>query len=280
MEKYFLRQIKGGLLIGLLALGCGSFHGQLYQQQLLKPKLYPAVWPGEFLNKLSMGYRNILADVAFLKGFARQLRNEKDWEYFYQACQQSTTIDPRFTYPYETGGILLAWEAHRYDLSNALLEKGMQNLPENYLFPLWRAFNAYYFLADYASASDYYNRAWELCPYPATKTMLKSMAIRFTAAQGKPEEAWKLLFEFAEQTQDKALKEQLQKGLKHYMNQIFLLALNSKLHLFYDIHKQIPESVDELIKAQLLNQLPEDPWGYPYRYNKNKFAFENSHDTH
>ena len=84
--------------------------------------------PGEYLKPILLGYQNIAADVLWLRMIqvlGERKVSAQDYEWLYHALDVITTLDPQYTYAYQIGGIVLAELAHRVDLSDQILQKGV-----------------------------------------------------------------------------------------------------------------------------------------------------------
>lgn len=261
--------------LGLVLVAAALFPLQNYVYELSKqrPAHPTVVWPGNLLSHVSLGYRSVLADLVFFKAMGTDNKNTDDWVYFYQAIEQVTDIDARFAYAYQAGGLVLAGEAHLIQLSNRILEKGMDRLPQNYWLPLWRGFNAYYYLSDYQAAEQYFKLASERCSIPSVAEMLLSLSRHALAAAGHPEDAWQLLNRsFA--TKDPVQKKQLEAEFLDFKNKMQVALLAKQVRLFKDLFGRDPQSAQALISAGLLKVIPLSQHGQPYYFNVQTHRFE------
>ena len=109
------------------------------------------------LRWLSLGHPTLAANLLWLRAvqyIGDPRANERGWDKLYPLVDTLTDLDPRHGYAYQVAGTLLS----TYDQvpeSNAILEKGTRALPDRYILPYLRAFNAFYYDDDWATAGRY-----------------------------------------------------------------------------------------------------------------------------
>jgi tetratricopeptide (TPR) repeat protein len=77
--------------------------------------------------------------------------NERGWDRLLPVAELVTDLDPRHGYAYQVAGTILS-AVERVAESNRILEKGVRNVPDRYILPYHRAFNAFYYDHDFAAA--------------------------------------------------------------------------------------------------------------------------------
>ncbi len=166
---------------------------------------------GAFLKQTALGYEQAWADLLWFRTigyYADQVTEKGKFEYLYHMLDIMTTLDPKWLYPHLFGGITLSLELNRPDLANTLLEKAFTEHPGEWKVPFLIGFNAYFGMGDPATAANYIERASHL---PGSPNYLKGFASRLHVMGGGKDRALQFLKEVIQQTEDPALREQLEK---------------------------------------------------------------------
>ncbi|MDP3937504.1 MAG: hypothetical protein Q8R92_05135 [Deltaproteobacteria bacterium] len=166
---------------------------------------------GAFLKQSALGYEQAWADLLWFRTigyYADQVTDKGKFDYLYHMLDIITTLDPKWLYPHLFGGITLSLELNRPDLANQLLEKALSEHPDDWKVPFLIGFNAYFGMGDPATAANYIERASRL---PRSPNYLKGFASRLHVMGGGKDRALQFLKEVIQQTEDPALREQLEK---------------------------------------------------------------------
>jgi tetratricopeptide (TPR) repeat protein len=83
-----------------------------------------------------------------------QRSDGRGWERLLPLAELVTDLDPKHGYAYQVTSTMLS-AVGRVDESNRMLEKGMRNVPDRYILPYHRAFNAFYYDDDFETAGRY-----------------------------------------------------------------------------------------------------------------------------
>lgn len=234
--------------------------------------------PSKFSRILALGNHGLLADFLFLKTATfiggrsniQQSMNEDDWVYVAQSLDVVTDLDPYFLDPYMLAEGLLAWDARRIDEANKLLEKGTRYREQDWKLLFFIGFNNFYFLKDYATASDYIMRASRL---PGSPAYLKTLAARLGYYGGKSKTALLFLKEMLAETDNILLKRNLETRLTALERAV---EIEEALQRFRSEQGKVSVSLDELLAAGYLQEIPVDPYGGQWVINKNGRVFSTS----
>ena len=175
------------------------------------PSQFLYVPSGTFLKQAALGYDQAWADLLWFRAigyYADQVTEEGKFTYLYHMLDIITTLDPKWLYPHMFGGITLSLDLDRPDLANELLEKALVEHPDNWKVPFLIGFNAYFGMGDARTAAGYIEQASRL---PGSPAYLKGFASRLHVMGGGKDRALQFLKEVIQQTEDPALKEQLEK---------------------------------------------------------------------
>ncbi len=173
---------------------------------------------GEYLKPVLLGYHHFAADLLWLRTLqtiGQRSVTSLEYEWLYHALDVITTLDPRYDYAYQAGGIILTEFAERADLSNRLYIKGMEANPTVWQLPFYLGYNHFFYLHDDVKAAEYMLRASRL---PGRPPFLPFLAARLAAAGGNPEVALAFLGEMWRQTEDVQIKEQIEFRMKEVIH--------------------------------------------------------------
>lgn len=248
------------LALALYSLVVPGMWNQREQVRLEIPAGY--IIPSKFSRILALGHQGLLSDYLFLKtatfiggrSGAGQPMTEADWQYVIKSLEVVTDLDPYFTDPYVLAEGLLAWDAGKPDEANRLLKKGIENRTWDWRLKFYVGFNYFYFLQDYATASDYIMAAAQT---PGSPAYLTTLGARLAYYGGKSRTALLFLEEMLEDTSDPILQRRLQK--RHLALQHAVI-IEDALALFRDQKGRTP-AFSELVDAGYLTDLPVDPYG-------------------
>jgi tetratricopeptide (TPR) repeat protein len=165
---------------------------------------------GAFLKQAALGYDQAWADLLWLRTigyYADEVSAAGRFRYLYHMLDVITTLDPRWLYPHVFGGVTLSLDLNRPDLANKLLEKALVTHGDNWRVPFLIGFNAYFGMKDAVTAADYIEKAALL---PGSPPYLKGFASRLHVLGGGRDRALQFLKEVMRQTEDPALRGQLE----------------------------------------------------------------------
>ncbi len=223
---------------------------------------------GKFLKGAALGYDEILGDLLWIKAlgyFGSHSATDQSYTWLGHILDIVTTLDPLYHPPYEFGGIALAAEAGDVDSSIALLKKGMDHVPPNhpryYYLPFFLAFDYMYYKEDYLTAAHYLEQA---AKFPQSPPYLPNLVARLYANADSPEVAVAFLQEMIQSTKQQDLKDRLLVRLYQVSHQSNLKTLNQAIDIFYQKFAKRPLSLDELVDAGIIHDIPVDPRGGAY----------------
>ena len=241
------------------------FHGMAWQQreEIRQGTAAGYVLPSQFSRILAFGHKGLVSDYLFLKAMTfvgerfleEQALVEEDWEYLVALLDTVTDLDPYFRDPYVFGQGFLTWEAGKIEEANRLLRKGLKHRPKDWRFPFYIGFNCFYFLGDYAKGGDYIMAAARI---PGSPSYLPVLAGRLSYYGGQSKTGLLFLEELLAETTDPRLRGQLETRLTALQRAVMLEAI---LDAFIAEYERPPTSLDELVTAGYLDEVPPDPYG-------------------
>ncbi|HUJ79547.1 MAG TPA: tetratricopeptide repeat protein [Nitrospiria bacterium] len=219
---------------------------------------------GDDLKLVSLGYDQLIADLLWLKAIqvmGDRGAERRDAEYLYQAFDAITTLDPKFDYVYQLGGVFLGVLSGRADLAVQLLAKGVRNNPDLWRLPFYLGFNEFYFLGRYKEAAAAMAKAASLPGHPE---YLPFLASRLYAEAREPALALEFLGRMYEESNDQQVRAQLQVRMKEVMIERDVEQLNHAVAQFTMRYHRLPKALTELVTTGIVLALPTEPLGGRY----------------
>jgi len=172
------------------------------EQRMLLPQ-------GMWLDAMSLGYHNLLAEVLWIRTlswFGGHVR-DADYTYLGNLLQSITQLNPRAEHAYYMAGAVLPWNTGNTQLSRPLLEKAMQTFPEDWRWPYYRGFNAYWFDHDHALAGHLLSQAARL---PGAPPLVMRLSLRMQVTAGELDTALLFVQQLLREKQDNHIRGQLE----------------------------------------------------------------------
>ncbi len=131
----------------IMGLGAGWMHGRVIERRAAFPKDLDVLYvpPPHHLERMSLGYREALADLVWIRGliFAGERLEEGDLEATTRYTEAVTGLSPRFHRAYLWGGITNVYGGSKHitremvDRAIALYRRGLEQFPESHqlLYP-------------------------------------------------------------------------------------------------------------------------------------------------
>lgn len=215
----------------------------------------------KYIKIASLGYEDLAADFLWLEAvqeMAGRKVSSRGYEWIYKALDTVTTLDPKCVAPYETGGLILTIVADHVDLSNKILEKGVRNNPEIWQFPFYLGFNYQFFLKDYKKAAQYMSMAAAIKGSPSYLPLLAS---RLYVQAENPEFAYEFLARMYQSTKDEKMREAILRRMNLVKSDAIIAQLQKAADYFSTVYKTPPSSLDALVRAHIIKEIPEEPNG-------------------
>jgi len=150
------------LVLALVFVSARSVEELSAEKRMLEVLYLPS---GEFLDQASLGYRNLVADLLWVKtvqyyGGFRLGKN--DLALFSHLVEVITDLDPQFTFAYLFGGLVIAEDLGYFEEGVAFIEKGIENNPTDWWLVFELGFLHYVYARDYEAAAHCFQLASRL----------------------------------------------------------------------------------------------------------------------
>lgn len=236
--------------------------GQRIEKFMLLPR-------GEYLKPAVIGYDQLAGDIIWLRAIqviGERVITSQGYNWVYNALDIVTTLDPKFAYAYQLGGVTLSVLGKRPDLSNMLLEKGMRENPSVWQMPFYVGFNYFFYLNDYWNAARYMAIASNLPGHPE---YLPKLSARLYVQSGTPDIALDFLNKMHYETKDEKVQSALEQRIKEVIIERDALLLEKAISKYKESYKLYPDNLNELVSKGFIQEVPREPFGGYYYFNQN-----------
>lgn len=219
------------------------------------------------LDKMSLGYQEILADVYWLRAlqyFGGKDIEEQNPELLYHYFNIITDLDPKFVNAYRYGGAFLA-EPPPYGLGNfelgvKVFEKGREKNPDNFKLPLEEAFLHYIYPKNYAKAAELFEEAGRKPGLSAfRKASIDGMAAAAHAQGGDRENSKKIWETIYETSPSEGRRNFALRNLKEIETMDIEDNLTLALREYVKRFNKLPDGVQEIVDAGMIDAVPPSP---------------------
>jgi len=252
----------------LLALG-GTAVGVLTMVDRQRPSLVRAeelsyLPKGEYLKLAVLGYRQLAADLIWLKAvqhLGEKHQTRAGYLSAYHAVDVLTDVDPTFVFAYQAAGTVLGVWAGLPRESIALLTKGMRHHPEAWQLPFYVGYDYFYELHDPVMAARYFRMASLLRGAP---DYLPKLAARMTVEVGDPQAALEFLQRLYQQTEDEQVRQGLGRRMKEVIAERDIRFLEEGVRRYAARYGKLPVKLEDLVTGGIVRRIPEEPFGGIY----------------
>jgi tetratricopeptide (TPR) repeat protein len=238
---------------------------RLDRAALAVPEIEPVYLPkADYLRPMSLGWRNALANVLWFRTisyFGAHYRGDHTYPWLAAMCELVTDLDPRAEHVYRFAGVILPWEANQVDAGIALLQKGLRQFPDDWMLHYHLGFHYYFFKNDIDTALSHLREAMAL---PGVHPAIARLAAVLAQHQYGPETTLAFLQELADNVDSREVRG----VVEEHMREARLAADLEHLQAAVDTYRQrtgaVPPSLQALVDAGLLADIPRDPFASGY----------------
>ncbi len=264
------RKVFVGLTVLVVAAGLFGWSNawlMKYRSGLLFKFSSPRVYlPVEFLKILSGEFKGLMADYLLLEAGSflgsNQEPTEQDWKNIHRTLKYALELDPYFMQAYIYAQGNLPWDAGMYQETIDLLAISKKHRSWDWYPGYYMGFDYYYFLADYARASEEFLEAARIEGAPL---LLSILGARLAMKGKRTETAIALL---KTMLGDKELDEKSAREIRMRLEALQgVLTIEKAIGEYERRYGARPSRLEELVAGGILEKLPDNPYGGPYIYD-------------
>ena len=169
--------------------------------------------PKRVLVPLADGYARMVAAIAWMRvldRFGGERPGEHDYAWLARELDLITRWNPHAEHAYFMAAVVLPWSTGSTKFSAPLLQRAMAAMPEDWRWPFYRGFNAYWFEHDRRKAARYLAAA---AKKPQAPPIVMRLAARMQASAGALDAAEAFLQDLLHRSRDPSLTKEIQRQL-------------------------------------------------------------------
>ncbi len=268
-DHFFKKRIlvSGLSFFLILILVILAFSGSLLLERCfpLAKELFYYVPPVDYLKLISGSFQSFCADFFYIRGVMAITDNIKEhsrWvDWVQNNFRAAIALDPDMLQAYFFAGIVVADNKEGLEKGIAFLKEGAQQNTKSWQILYWLGFN-YYQAGDYLKSAEYYERASNLAGAP--KFLKSIQPMQFYKAR-RADLGVAYLEGLLQSVKDPQQLEWIKLKLEWLKN---IVILEKKVDQFVKIYGYSPDSLGDLLKMRLIDQIPVDPFGAGYYLDK------------
>lgn len=215
---------------------------------------------------LSLGHPTLAANLYWLRTVqyvGEPRADERGWDRLRPLAELVTDLDPGHGYAYQVTGNHLA-SAGLFAESNAVLEKGIRNVPDRYILPFHRAVNAFLYAGDYALAGRYFEKAAQT---PGAPPHLRDYVVSMYVKGDASGAAISFLEHLRSRADDEDTRRSIEKQIAQANLERDAAALEAAARTYADRLGVRPITPVQLVAEGIASTVPEDPFGGEYYFD-------------
>jgi len=209
---------------------------------------------------LFLGNRTLAADVNWLRAvqYIGETRgNERGWDKLFPLVDAVTDLDPMHGYAYQVAGAILS-SVGRVDESNRILEKGTRAVPDRYILPYHRAFNAFYYQGDWKQAGKWAEVAART---PGAPPHIRQNVLAYYVKGKRADAAVAFLEQALAEAKDPDTRKALESQLKQARLELDATKVEDAIAEWRARYLSGPLALGQLVSEGLIPAIPPDPYG-------------------
>lgn len=219
-----------------------------------------------YLKPLSFGYSGLLSDLIYM--WSIQYYGDPSFhprqQYLPRTYNLITDLDPHYLDPYETGALFLFYEGRNPKAALALLDKGLEKNPAEWVFPVDAGFYCMMTLKNYPLSARYFEKAVRV---PGAPDFAKRMLAGVQFRRGERRAALRLWLEVYDHAEKASTKQTAYQHVHDLKVLIDLEDLHNAVTAFQKDSDRYPFNLNQLVSSGYLSGMLTDPEGNPYAYD-------------
>ena len=209
---------------------------------------------------LSLGHPTLAANLLWLRTvqyIGESRAEERGWDKLLPLLETITDLDPGHGYAYQVGGVVLG-SAGRTAESSAILEKGIRNVPDRYILPYLRAFNAFYYDDDWPTAGRFAEIAART---PGAPAHVRQNVLAYYVKGNRADAAVSFLEQSLAEAKDPDTRKAVQSQLQQARVEQAVARLDGAVNAWRARYLAGPLTLEQLVAEGLVEAIPRDPAG-------------------
>jgi tetratricopeptide (TPR) repeat protein len=212
------------------------------------------------LGFLFLGNRTLAADLNWLRAvqyIGEPRGDQRGWGALYPLVDAITDLDPGHGYAYQVAGVILS-SVGRVAESNRILEKGTRAVPDRYILPYLRAFNAFYYDDDWPTAGKFAEIAAKA---PGAPAHVRQNVLAYYVKGRRAEAAVAFLEQSLSEARDPDTRRAIEAQLRQARLEQEASRLEDAIARWRSRYVVGPLSLGQLRTEGLITEVPPDPQG-------------------
>lgn len=211
---------------------------------------------------LAGGDRYLAASWSVIRALVTETSRmaREEYQILGQVQKDASWLNPAHEDNYYIATAILPWEG-QLDPTQVILCRATRARYFDYQPPFYFAFNLVHFRGDVLGASEWLRQAAEKLPDPDERLTLQNFAVRWLDRSQDLDMAARIVDAMAAQAKRKDFADYLHQRSQRLRD---LAVLRRAAAAYAEDHGKPPVSLDDLLKAGLIERLPIDPFGFGF----------------
>jgi tetratricopeptide (TPR) repeat protein len=254
------------LLLAAAATAQAAIDTRSAGKAAIAPLLY--LPSGRYLKVASLGFDGIAADVLYLWSiqYYSNYRIEDRYRYVEHIYRDIITdLDPHYMDAYLTGALIMVIEAKQPESALRLLDKGIASNPAEWILAFEAGYVCYNDLHDYPRAAAYFEKA---IAAPDVHPIVRRFYAEMYDRAGDKRTSLKEWMTIEETAEDDYVRTVAWNHVHDLKVDVDLGDIKDASDAFRARFGRWPATLPDLARAGMLRDLPLDPEGRPYDYDR------------
>lgn len=263
--------MKKTILVPFLILSCGIFMGlKVITDKIARPKVPGAsliyIPSGKYLKYATFGYSSFAADLVYIWAiqYYSNYTIAERYDHLDHIFSIIAALDPLYLDPYEMGAIIAVYEARDPYLAFKVLDRGLENNPDQWIFPYQEGHYAAMWLKDYDLARAFYKKAIGIKGAPP---IIKRLYADSAFKEMDYQTAWQSWLEIYRTSDDERIKKIASNHLYKVKSAMDIGNIEEAIGKYQKKYGHLPQNLSQLVRSGIMASVPEDLDGKQYLYD-------------
>lgn len=231
-----------------------------------KREVFLTLPAGETVKILSFGFSDLAADMLYIWSiqFYSNYNLTNSYDYIENIYNLITDISPKYKDPYIIGSVIMAVELKKIKMAIRLLQKGAENIKDEWIFDLDSGYYASKYLKDHKLAEKYFAKASRVKGAPK---VISRMLFHQIYMQDRLDKAWELWSEVLINSKSEAERHSARLHLYQIKFELDKKQIENYLREYRKTYGAFPKKLEDLVKYRFIDIVPKDFKGTNYKYD-------------